>query len=329
MLRGAFFPRRSGWDPKRLPTVVALPSTSDESADGLATAFESYLRCTCGVASTTWKEYGRVARAFLQSKYGDGPVDLSTLSSNDLAAYVSDYATRVRPGTVKALATALRSFLRWLQFRGVCDARLVAAVPTVAYPRQLSHIPKLLTDDQIRLLLKAFDRTTAQGRRDYAMTLCLVRLALRSCEVARLTLDDLDWRDATVRISTGKGQRSHRLPLPKDIGQAIVVYLRQGRPSSQHRQVFLRHKRPVGTPISSDAVQSVIKRAHRRGEVGARGTHVLRHTAASRLLRAGATLKEIADILGHRSLDTTAIYAKVDMERLAAVALPWPEVFHD
>lgn len=156
----------------------------------------------------------------------------------------------------------------------------------------------------------------------------MVRLGLRAGEVARLCLDDIDWRCGTLRIEGGKGRRCHVLPLPAELGRAVVAYLTRGRPRSPHRRLFLRHTAPVGEPINAGAVARAIWRAHQRGQVGAtwKGSHALRHTAATRLLRAGASLKEIADILGHRSIDTTAIYAKVDLPRLAGVALPWPEV---
>jgi integrase len=278
------------------------------------------------MASATCDEYCRIAWWFLQAEYGQGATDLARIAPSDVVAFVSDYAGRVSRGTARQVATALRGFLRWLQFRGLCDARLVAAVPGIPYWK-LASIPKLLTDDQVRLLLAAFDRSTDVGRRDYAIALCLLRLGMRSCEVAQLRLEDIDWRGGTLRIDGGKRRRSHVLPLPSDVARAVVAYLKRGRPRSSERGVFLRHTLPH-RPVCSADIQTVVRRAHERGRVGSpwKGTHVLRHTVASRLLRGGATLKQIADILGHRSIDTTAIYAKVDLERLAGVALPWPAV---
>jgi len=305
--------------PRAAKTVVA--------PNPLLESFEAYLLGIRGVAPSTRLAYSGAVRAFLRVRYGDGPIDLTLLAPHDLVVYLCDYAARVKPGSVKQAATALRGFLRSLQLQGVCDPRLVAAVPSVAYWR-LSHIPKLLSEEQLGRLLASFDRSTRLGRRDYAMTLCLIRLGLRASEVARLSLDDIDWRSGTLCIEGGKRGRCHVLPLPAELGRALVSYLKRGRPRSAHRRLFLRHTAPVGEPINSGVVQGVIRRAHDRGQVGARwkGTHALRHTAATRLLRSGATLKEIADVLGHRSLDTTAIYAKVDLGRLAEVALPWPEV---
>lgn len=309
---------RYGVPPPRRPSAK-------EPSDELVASFRAHLRDVCGMASTTCDYYCRVARWFLQVKYGEEPRDLALLAPSDVVGFVSDYAARVSSGTARQVATALRAFLRWLQLRGVCDARLAAAVPGIPYWK-LASIPKLLTDDQVRLLLAAFDRSTDVGRRDYAIALCLVRLGMRSCEVAQLRLDDIDWRAGTVRMDGGKRRRSHVLPLLSDLARAVVAYLKRGRPRSSERGVFLRHTL-LHQPMRSADIQTVVRRAHERGRVGSpwKGTHALRHTVASRLLRGGASLKQIADILGHRSIDTTAIYAKVDLERLAGVALPWPE----
>lgn len=304
---------------------LSLPARRATAEPAELASFRSHLREVCGMAPATSDEYCRVARWFLCAQDGQGARDLARLAPNDVVEFVSDYAGRVSRGTARQVATALRGFLRWLQFRGLCDGRLVGAVPRIPYWK-LASIPKLLTDDQVGRLLEAFDRSTDVGRRDYAMALCLVRLGMRSCEVAQLRLDDIDWRAGTVRIDGGKRRRSHVLPLPSDLAKAVVAYLRHGRPRSSHRGVFLRHTLPH-RPMRSADVQTVVRKAHERGQVGSpwKGTHVLRHTMACRLLRSGATLKEIADILGHRSIDTTAIYAKVDIERLAGAALPWPE----
>lgn len=307
-----------------IPLVEAAPRAP---AAAVLETFEAYLRGIRGTTPGTCRQYMKQVCSFLRARYDNGHIDLTQLVPNDLVVYMSDYAGRVRRATAKAAATALRSFLRSLQLQGVCDVDLVAAVPSVRVWK-LSHIPRLLREDQLRRLLASFDRSTGLGRRDYAMTLCMVRLGLRAGEVARLCLDDIDWRGATLRIEGGKARRGHVLPLPGELGRALVAYLKRGRPQSPHRRLFLRHTAPVGKPIGAGAVARAIWRAHQRGHVGAgwTGAHALRHTAATRLLRAGASLKEIADILGHRSINTTAIYAKVDLERLAGVALPWPQV---
>lgn len=297
------------------------------SADRILSAFDKHLKIVRGATVQTRREYGRYVRKFLVDSFGETKVDVAALGAGDLIDFVAERAKHCKPGTAKLIATSLRSFLRFLQMRGLCDARLVAAVPTVPNWK-LARLPKTLTSAQLRALLGAFDRRTATGRRDYAMTLFLVQMGLRAGEVAQFALDDIDWRASTLRIAVGKSRRASLLPLPAPVGRAIVAYLRRGRPPTPGRRVFVRHRVCVGQPLTSSSVRAAIRRAFERGHacVPSRGTHALRHTAATRMLRAGASLKDLADVLRHRSIDTTAIYAKVDLRRLAAVALPWPQV---
>ena len=184
-----------------------------------------------------------------------------------------------------------------------------------------------MTDEQLQLFLARFDRSIPTGHRDYAMALCQVDLGLRVSEVSALRLEDLDWRAATLRIEGGKSRRTRLLPLTDGVGRAIAEYLRQGRPTTNCRHIFVRHTTPVGTAIGTELIRGAdpIAFAQVEGCAHWTGTHALRHTAATRLHRGGASLKEVADLLGHQSIDTTAIYAKVDLPTLATVALPWPE----
>jgi integrase len=225
------------------------------------------------------------------------------------------------------VAGALRSFLRYLQFHGLRGSSLIAAVPIIRGWR-LSRLPKAMTEKQRQDFLSEFDRSTATGRRNYAMVLCQLDLGLRVSEVARLRLDDINWREAIVRIEVAKTGRARELPLPVRVGRAISQYFRNGRPSSSDRHVFLRHRWRHGVAVGPDVIRRVIYRtfAKMKGCEHLRGSHVLRHTAATQMLRNGASLKKIADVLGHRSMNTTVIYAKVDLRTLAAVALPWPGV---
>jgi site-specific recombinase XerD len=224
------------------------------------------------------------------------------------------------------VAGSLRSFLRYLQFHGRCNAALLAAVPRIAHWR-LSHLPPSLSKDQLRAFLDTFNRSTPTGRRDYAMALCQVVLGFRASEVAGLLLDNIDWHWAVARIETAKGGRTRELPVVKRVGQAIADYLRRGRPSSPCRNVFVRHRAPTG-PVSTAVIREAIRGAFAKVEgcEHRTGTHVLRHTAATDMLCQGASLKEIADVLGHRSIETTTIYAKVDLPGLNTVTMPWPEV---
>jgi integrase len=208
--------------------------------------------------------------------------------------------------------------------RGERIKSLVAALPRVAQWRH-SRLPQGLSADEIQLLLGAFDRTSATGKRDYAITRCLVDLGLRRTEVAHLRLDDVDWQAGTLHFCA-KGKRIDILPLPDATGAAIMDYLRNGRPRTTRRELFVRHRPPNNAPADLDIIRNAVRYAARRCglEHRVRGTHILRHTVACRMVQSGARFKEIADLLRHRSLDTTTIYAKVDLAGLSRVAMPWP-----
>lgn len=303
---------------------------SDTMPDAISAAIEPFrihLRDTCGLAKSTYRTRIGFAREFLERKFGRGALCWEALQLSDVMSFVAEYGKRCQPSSTQAAASALRSFLRYLQLQGWCGPAIVAAVPRIARWR-LSELPRTMTDGQLCTFLTTFDQTTATGRRDYAMALCLVDLGLRAGEVVGLRLDDLDWRSATLRIAPGKVGRGRELPLVESPGRAIADYLRHGRPATPCRSIFVRHRALRGTPVSVPLIQKVMRLAYDKvpGCEHWTGTHVLRHTAATRMHRRGAKLKEVADVLGHRSLDTTVIYAKVDLPSLNAVALPWPEV---
>jgi integrase/recombinase XerD len=219
----------------------------------------------------------------------------------------------------------LRSFFRFLTLFHGYDSSLSAVIPAAPqWPED--RLPRSLTDADLQAVLAQFDIHTAAGRRDLAMIRCMSDLGLRVSEVADLTLDDIDWRRGVVSIRNDKGRRGRTLPLPAPLGRTIVAYLKGGRPSAADRHLFLRHTVPVGTSVTHDLIRGVFRRAHAvaTGRTESVGTHVLRHTAAARMRAAGHSLKGIADVLGHRSVDTTTIYVKLDVESLRAVALPWP-----
>jgi site-specific recombinase XerD len=301
----------------------ASPPTPVEAVLSL---YREHLHGTCGLAEATCSYRLQYAREFLRGKFSDGPISWAALRLEDPMAFVAGYAARCRPGTAQVVASSLRSLLRFLQLHGHCSPALVAAVPQI--PRwSLDHLPRTMSDEQLRQFLNVFDRSTPTGSRDYAIARCQVDLGLRASEVAALRLEDLDWRGSTLRVAGGKAGRARELPLSKGVGCAIAEYLRCGRPVTTCRQVFVRHTVPAGTAIGRQLIGAVIRRAFARVEGCPHwaGTHVLRHTAATRLYRRGAGLKEVADLLGHLCIDTTAIYTKVDLPALAAVALPWPE----
>lgn len=295
--------------------------------DTVIDQFGRYLREVCGLSESTCTSRTRYAREFLDKKFGRRELRWTALQASDVISFVTDFAPRYRPPSIQCVASSLRCFLRYLHVQGTCESSLVAAVPRVAHWR-LSSIPKALSDDQLHEFLSVFDRSTANGCRDYAMALCQAVLGLRVGEVAKLCLDDIDWRAGTLRIQEAKALRCRELPLPVRVGQALVKYIRHKRPPTPYRNVFVRHKRPRGAPVSNALIKGVMQLAFAKTSSCRHlcGTHVLRHTAATRMLRRGAKIKEIADVLGHRSIENTAIYAKVDLPNLAATALPWPEV---
>jgi integrase len=202
---------------------------------------------------------------------------------------------------------------------------LVAALPRIADWHRAT-LPKTLSDSELEAFLHAFDRADPVGQRDYAIARCLLDLGLRGHEVTFLTLDAIDWRSATMTINGTKSKRVQQLPLPVSTGEAIAQYLRQGRPQTTSRMLFVRHRAPFDKPLSVPAIRNSMNRAFLRCGLRDRfcNTHVLRRTTATRLQRSGASIKEIADLLRHQSLDTASAYARVDLEQLRSVALPWP-----
>lgn len=296
--------------------------------DALVEAYTQHSRRTRGLRDRTLRGYESLARLFVRAAVGDNPIEPTRFHPSDVIAFVASLRGRFSPRSMKTVRTALRSFFRFLRFEGLSDDRLEAAIPTVAYWR-LSTLPRALRDDQVAQVLASFDTSTPGGRRDRAIVLCLSTLGLRPGEVAALCLEDLDWRAGTIHLRTRKTRRGAVLPLPREAGRAIVAYLRHARPVTDERRVFVQHvggRR--GQPIGSTAVSEVVARTLRRAKVEAplAGAYVFRHTVASRLVQQGASLKEVADFLGHRSLDTTTIYAKLDLPALRQVPLPWPEV---
>ena len=306
--------------PPSKPTVV-LP------VDAVVQDFDQHLESICGLSISTRRYQRRYAREFLSKNFGRNAVKWDQLRPAQIMKFVTDYACRCSPATGEVAASAIRSLLRFGQFHGLCNDRLIRAVPGIPVWKRLRN-PKTLSVDQLTKVLDIFDRSTANGRRDYAMAVCMADLGLRASEVAGLRLDDIDWDQGTVHLVAPKGHRDRILPLPRRVGTALATYLRRGRPRSEHRNIFVRHRAPLGEPVSALLVHYAMCRAYRRAGLDASitGTHVLRHTAASLMYQRGATLKEISDVLGHQSLDTTAIYAKVNWTQLRTVALPWPEV---
>lgn len=293
--------------------------------DAEVAAFDAYLGDVCGAAVQTRVRRRRHVRAFLTDLFGAQPIRYEALRPSVLTSFVTTRAQHVRPVTAGAMGSDLRSYLRYLALQGVAVAGLAEALPRVAQWR-LASVPKHLTPTDLAQFVAAFDRATPRSCRDYAMALCLVTWGLRACEVAGLRLADIDWRSAAVTIRATKTHRARVVPLTADLGAALAGYLRV-RPATASTHVFVRIGVLEGEALTPSVVRSAMRLAYQRAGLPASvtGTHRLRHTAATRLVNAGASLKEVADVLGHASLDTTAVYTKVDLARLRQVAMPWPE----
>ena len=287
-------------------------------------AFEAYLRNDRMLADATIGYYVPFLRRFLANRFGKGRVTLSRLCAGDVVRFVQRQAPRLHVKRAKQLTTALRSFLHYARYHGAIALDLAAAVPTVAN-WSMSSIPRAIPGDAVRQLLASISRRTAVGRRDYAILLVLARLGLRASELVRLELDDIDWDAGQVSVR-GKGGYRTALPLPADVGEAIAAYLRHGRPPSPCRRVFLRARAPIRGFRGPSAVASVVRKGLVRAGVSAptKGAHQFRHGLATEMLRHGASLTEIGEVLRHRSPETTKIYTKVDLEALRRLALPWP-----
>jgi len=302
-----------------LPEAVVLRSAVDDLLD----EYEQFLVKERGLEASTRSYYRSYAQKFLSHRFGSSSLELSRLNANDITGFILHESETSSVGTTKLMVTVVRSLLRFLHLRGDLQSDLVGAVPAVAGWRQ-AGVPKFISPRELRLLLKSCDRRTHVGRRDFAILLLLARLGLRSCEVAAVELDDIDWRAGEL-ILHGKGRTESRLPLPSDVGQAIAGYLQRGRPSplSTSRSVFLTSRAPYRR-LTGHRVTARVADASARAGLRRISAHRLRHTTATQMLRRGATLDEVALVLRHRSVDTTAIYAKVDHSTLRELAQPWP-----
>jgi site-specific recombinase XerD len=287
-------------------------------------AYEVYLREVRGLAEATIVNYVPFVGKFLKDRFGDGPLTLSQLCASDVARFVQRQASHLHRKRAKLLTTALRSFFRYARYLGRTKLDLAAAVPAVA-DWSMSSIPRAIATEQVRELLDSINRHTAMGRRDYAILLLLARLGLRSGEVASLELDNIDWNTGQLSVRGKSGQRSE-LPLPAEVGEAIAAYLQHGRPQSTSRRVFLRAKAPIGGFRGASGVGSIVRHRLQRAGVNAPtlGAHQFRHGLATQMLRQGASLDDIGEVLGHHNPQTTTIYTKVDLDALRALAMPWP-----
>ena len=303
--------------------LAALPPLTPH--EQIFEAFSSYLRQARGLAPKSIVRHLPVIRLFLREVCPGGAGDLGRISRESVTRYVERHAGDWSAGTGMAMCWALRAFLRYLHCKGLNQLALAGCVPSIR-SWKLAGLPTYLAAAQVQKVLDGCDRATALGRRDYAVLMMLAKLGMRAGEVATLTLDDIDWRSGEMLIRA-KGRQRARMPIPPDVGAAVIAYLRDGRPKSSCRRLFLRTMAPNVGFASGGAVTVIAKTALER--VGIRGyahqgAHLFRHSLATELLRSGATLSEIGQLLRHESHDTTRIYAKVDVEALRTLSLPWP-----
>lgn len=304
---------------------IPPPLTSEPNAiDKIVQDYGRFLSSERGLVSATSINYLRVVRSLLTGQFELGVVNLAELQPADIHRFILRYAQAKSRRTAQLAVTALRSFLRYLRQRGDVATDLASAAPAVACWSQ-SGLPKFLPANQVKQIVASCDRGTPVGKRDYAIVLLLARLGLRAGEVVALTLDDLDWSSGDI-IVRGKGQRLARLPLPPDVGEALVEYLSDVRPPGRTRRLFLRIRAPLRGLAGPVSIDCVVARALKRAGLAPplKGAHLLRHSLATDLLRRGASLAEIGQLLRHSQPNTTQIYAKVDIEALRRITVEWP-----
>lgn len=317
-----------------LPRLLHLLRASGETppANQLAATgnpclqdFERYLERVRGVAPSTRTGYLREARGFLQHVFQEADPDWSQIGPEHVASYITMRAGQLSITCRRDPITPLRAFLLYMTGEGLLSANLECAIPRI---RQWKHaaLPAALSPEDLVKVLAAPHERTVKGLRNRAILLLLARLGLRAGEVRRICLDDIDWRQGNLLIRAGKNHRERILPLPEDVGEALVDYLQQGRPSHTGRTIFLTLDPPYRPLVSSAPISMLARQAiESAGVHTARpGAHVFRHTVATHMVCRGATFKSVSDVLGHRTLGVTGVYAKLDLPALAQVALPWP-----
>jgi site-specific recombinase XerD len=305
--------------------IVPRPLNMTEVGQELR-RYDQYMEQVRGLAPKTREGALRLVEALLRKHFGDGAIRFEVITPEHVRRFFATQAKNYKtPSSLGVVVSSLRGYIRW---RATLGDRTHALVGALAYPAnwQLASLPESLEPAEVEQLEAALGQSGPSMLRADAMVRCALDLGLRSGEVARLSMDDIDWDAGTITLRRTKGRREDVMPLPEATGQAIATYLRDERPKTRHRMVFARHMTPREQPIGPDLVRKTIRQAYARAGLPHTRSHLLRHTMASRLLAGGASLKEVADVLRHRSLNTTLIYAKLDSGRLVEVALPWPGV---
>jgi len=307
---------------------IVMPSHPGAAAtvgEQLLSEYDQYLERTAGAVARTRHKYLYFARQFLAFAFDSAIPEWPLLRAENVAAFVQKETTSRQGAGRKHPGSATRIFLRYLVTRGLIPAGLEAVIPRMRLWKHAS-LPEHLSAEEVSRVLAACADGTAIGKRNYAILLLLSRLGIRALEAAQLQIDDVDWRTGCILIRASKNHRERNLPLSEDLGQALLDYLRDGRPQTDSRNIFLKHTAPFHALQGSSAITQTVQRLLKKAGIERRssGAHLFRHTAASQMVCRGATFKEVADILGHQSLQTTSIYAKLDLAALSQVALPWP-----
>jgi site-specific recombinase XerD len=304
--------------------VNQSPQPVPDACEVAVAKFKQYLAQERGLSVSTQHDYTRFAHQFLRERFGCGPLQLSGLSAADVTGFVQRHVHELSPRSVQHIVASLRAFLRYLRYGGEITSDLAACVPTVP---NWSHsmLPRFLQPGQAQQVLDHCDRRSTRGLRNYAILLLLARLGLRACEVVAMTLDDIDWEAGHLMVR-GKGGQRAQMPLPAEVGRAIALYLKKGRPRCPSRRLFIRERAPRVGFANSAAVSTLVERALVAAGVDSpcTGAYVFRHSLATEMLRHGASLGEIGQLLRHAHPDTTQIYAKVDVGALRPLALRWP-----
>jgi site-specific recombinase XerD len=286
--------------------------------------YVDYLRHERGLAEATLAHRRLFPRRFLEERFGKKAVRLSQLEAQDFIRYIRNHAHEYGALYRSNMVLVLKDFCRFLHLRGYVHKDIASSIPRMPSWKPV-QLPAHLERSDVERLLKTCKRDTPKGMRDYAILLLLVRLGLRAGEVRSLTLDDIDWEAGQI-IICGKGGKRNRLPLPQDVGRALVQYLQHGRPPCSSRHVFIRTRAPHTGFQCSGPITKIVKQALERTGLNPphKGSHLLRHTFATHLLRSGASLPEISRMLGHENPSSTLVYAHIDMNKLRQVSQPWP-----
>jgi integrase/recombinase XerC len=304
--------------------VIASQARNSTPVDEELRRFDTHMDRVRGLAPKSRTQVLRVVGRLLHQRFGDGDVDIPSINPVYLRRfYAQQAALHSKPGGAGSVVAALHSYLRYRASLGDLVHALIGAVSAPANWR-LATLPKALTTQEVEQLVASLGQPGQSMRRADAIVRCALDLGLRSGEVARLELDDIDWQAGTITLRNTKGLREDVLPMPATTGAAIAAYLKGERPQTTNRAVFVRHIAPRDEPVGPDLVRKTIRQAYARAGLPHTRSHLLRHTMASRLLAGGSSLKEVADVLRHRALSTTQVYAKLDSRKLVEVALPWP-----